>query len=373
MSRQIANIDTPQITQTPQSLHDQTIGLFVFFPVLCTVTLALRIYVRTKLCKGAFGWDDVALIITWTGLILWVGMAWTSVAVVYGSAEWLLYVDNKNYVCYIISGVVKISVALVLYRLDTRLWMHILLIADMIICATWTVVVTLIIGLGCTTHSPYVLSESVCEGANYAQELSYVIFNVLHVIIPVFIVWGVQVRGNLRWAVIALFSVGLLAVVAAVMKLKVYIEFYNPGPDTQIIILWYQSMIWAVAEHGLSLFAATILAVRPFFTFLVQWYESISNKMGYGSGSRQSVSNNSAFSRASKISNGPGSPRLTEMDTGIGMRHDLHDAGSDYDLEHNLEQSSEKGPTYQDVESTSPLPQVGSKRPAGVETGEVVR
>lgn len=118
--------------------------------------------------------------------------------------------DNKNYVCYVISGVVKISVALVLYRLDTRPFIRITLIADMVICAVWTVVVTLIVGLGCTTHSPYVLSGSVCEASNYAQELSYVIFNVLHVIIPIFILWGVQINGNLKWAVVALFSVGLL-------------------------------------------------------------------------------------------------------------------------------------------------------------------
>lgn len=120
------------------------------------------------------------------------------------------YYDNKNYVCYVISGVVKISVALVLYRLDTRLSIRITLIADMVICAMWTCVVTLIIGLGCTSHSPYILSESVCEASNYAQELSYVIFNVLHVIIPVFILWGVKINGNLKWAVIAVFSVGLL-------------------------------------------------------------------------------------------------------------------------------------------------------------------
>lgn len=120
------------------------------------------------------------------------------------------YYDAKNYICYVISGVVKISVALVLYRLDTRLFIRITLIADMVICATWTVVVTLIIGLGCTASSPYVLSESVCEASNYAQESSYVIFNVLHVLIPVVILWGVQINGNLKWAVIALFSVGLL-------------------------------------------------------------------------------------------------------------------------------------------------------------------
>lgn len=114
--------------------------------------------------------------------------------------------------CYVISGVVKISVALVLYRLDTRKAMRHLLIADMIICAIWTVIVTFILGLGCTGVSPpsMRLGASVCEATNYAQEASYVIFNVLHVVIPVFIVWGVQIQGNLKWAVVSLFGVGLL-------------------------------------------------------------------------------------------------------------------------------------------------------------------
>lgn len=52
------------------SLHDQTIGLFIFFTVLCTISVGLRIFVRTRLCKNAFGWDDVALIITWVGSLV---------------------------------------------------------------------------------------------------------------------------------------------------------------------------------------------------------------------------------------------------------------------------------------------------------------
>lgn len=47
------------------SLRDQAIGLFVFFPVLTTITVGLRIFVRTKINKGAFGMDDVALVITY--------------------------------------------------------------------------------------------------------------------------------------------------------------------------------------------------------------------------------------------------------------------------------------------------------------------
>lgn len=50
------------------SLHDQAIGLFVFFTVLTTITVGLRLFVRMKLCKGAFGWDDIALVVTWVSV-----------------------------------------------------------------------------------------------------------------------------------------------------------------------------------------------------------------------------------------------------------------------------------------------------------------
>lgn len=45
--------------------HDQLVGVTIFFTVLNTITVALRIFARTKLSKGAFGWDDSMLIITY--------------------------------------------------------------------------------------------------------------------------------------------------------------------------------------------------------------------------------------------------------------------------------------------------------------------
>lgn len=125
--------------------------------------------------------------------------------------------------CYIISGTVKISVALVLYRLqDTRRAVRAVLLTDMAVCAVWTVVVTLLLALGCNTTTagilspppayapPLPLSASVCEATNYAQEASYVVFDVLHVIIPVAILWNVQLGRTLKWSIVALFGVGLL-------------------------------------------------------------------------------------------------------------------------------------------------------------------
>ena len=52
------------------SLHAVVNGLLIFFCILNTITVGLRLYVRTTLNKGAFGWDDVALVITWVSLRL---------------------------------------------------------------------------------------------------------------------------------------------------------------------------------------------------------------------------------------------------------------------------------------------------------------
>lgn len=47
------------------NIRDQVIVLFVFFPILTTITVGLRIFVRTRVNRGSFGYDDVALVITY--------------------------------------------------------------------------------------------------------------------------------------------------------------------------------------------------------------------------------------------------------------------------------------------------------------------
>lgn len=51
--------------------HDQLVGVTIFFTVLNTITVALRILARTKLSKGArFGWDDFMLVVTYVRCVL---------------------------------------------------------------------------------------------------------------------------------------------------------------------------------------------------------------------------------------------------------------------------------------------------------------
>lgn len=50
-------------------LHDQFLGVLIFFSALCTTTVGLRVFVRTRLTKGAFGWDDVSLVISYVSFL----------------------------------------------------------------------------------------------------------------------------------------------------------------------------------------------------------------------------------------------------------------------------------------------------------------
>lgn len=109
------------------------------------------------------------------------------------------------------------------------------------------------------------------------------------------------------------------AAIAAIMKLQVYIKLFHATPTTDIEALWYESLIWAVCEHGLSLFAATIIAVRPFFTFLTKTLTSLSSSL-YGSSSKTTTSRRTSnrFSATSNVF----APGSTELRT-VGVRKDF--------------------------------------------------
>lgn len=109
-----------------------------------------------------------------------------------------------------ISWTVKISVALVLYRLDSRPNVKLVIIIDIVTCTVWNIITTLVLSLGCMRQSPYVINNKVCENTFYSQESSYVIYDIFHVLLPIYILWNVQISKALKVSVVCLFSVGLL-------------------------------------------------------------------------------------------------------------------------------------------------------------------
>lgn len=61
------------------------------------------------------------------------------------------------------------------------------------------------------------------------------------------------------------------------MKLIVYVKMYNDTSGAHQHSLDYQTQIWAVTEHGLSLFAASILALKPLYNYISQSWSRLSS------------------------------------------------------------------------------------------------
>lgn len=87
------------------------------------------------------------------------------------------------------------------------------------------------------------------------------------------------------------------------MKLVVYVKLYHdPSPATKHS-LQYQTQIWSVTEHGLSLFAASILALKPVYGYLSRGWSRLS-------GSFSGASKDSRMTTASSPSSSPRSAQF---------------------------------------------------------------
>ncbi|KAK2596285.1 hypothetical protein N8I77_013181 [Diaporthe amygdali] len=189
-------------------------------------------------------------------------------------------------VCFIISGTVKISVALVLYRLDNRPFMRFALILDIVTCSIWTVSTTLLVSLGCMERSPYygIIDKTTCNNTTYSRESLQVIYDVLHVILPIMILWNVQISRGMKCSVVGLFSVELLAAGAAAIKLRNSYNGSHAHGNVDYVARGYQAMIWSTVEHGLSTFGSSVLALRPLLKFISKGWADLSSNL-YSSGS----------------------------------------------------------------------------------------
>lgn len=65
--------------------------------------------------------------------------------------------------------------------------------------------------------------------------------------------------------------------IAAVLKLAVIIEVFRVPATGRYQDFWQRAVTWSVSEHGLSLFAAAILALRPLCGPITQGWTSLSD------------------------------------------------------------------------------------------------
>lgn len=119
------------------------------------------------------------------------------------------------------------------------------------------------------------------------------------------------------------------------MKLQVHYETFHPR-DNDSVSTWYLAMIWAITEHGLSIFASSVLALRPLTRFVSRGWASISSTLYGGSSKDAKSSGQGTSSRVSKKSNWSQPTESNELGT-IGVRNEVS-VRSEYTAEGHSQQ-----------------------------------
>lgn len=89
------------------------------------------------------------------------------------------------------------------------------------------------------------------------------------------------------------------AAVAAAMKLKIIYEGSHSQGQISYLARGYQVMIWSTVEHGSSIFASSLLALRPLMRLIPKGWTKLFSAF-YGSGSANASGQGSSWPSSKK-------------------------------------------------------------------------
>lgn len=252
--------------------RDSIIAALVTLLLLDGAAVGARLYTRTRIVTRGFGWDDAALCLTYLGFVLVCVTCWTSMGYGFAAEDDQPYYDKKRATefyfatqlcCYISSGLVKLAVALVLVRLANTKVLRWSLYISMVICGIWTVVMTLFTSWLCASGgtSNYAGSQT-CGVVGQFRTISNIFIDYFYALLPVWMLWKVQMSLRLKITAMFLLSLGIFASSATIVKL-VIITRLRTAKGIEEKNLHYQLLLWAIIELGLAIFAASAAALRP--------------------------------------------------------------------------------------------------------------
>lgn len=86
------------------------------------------------------------------------------------------------------------------------------------------------------------------------------------------------------------------------MKLRVIDAIFRSPSMAYTPSLWYQAEVWALAEHGLSLFAAAVLAIRPMLKYVSSSLSGLSSGLYLRRSADSALSHRLSVSKLSRAS-----------------------------------------------------------------------
>ncbi|KAL7621182.1 hypothetical protein AAE478_008499 [Parahypoxylon ruwenzoriense] len=254
------------------SHRDDLIAAMSVFLIVDAAVVAARLYVRIKMLTRGFGWDDVALCLTYIGFIISCSMGFTSMRYGYAAEDEQPYYNKtkatqflfaNQLTLYITSGVVKLAVALVLYRLASTRRLRWVLIVSMVVVTVWTIVMTLFASWPCAqSGSSNWAGSRTCTQVGYFRTITNIFIDYFYALLPIIMLRNVRMSTRLKVSVLLLLGLGAFASSATIVKLVIIVRL-STAKGKEADGLHYDLLLWADIELGMATFAASAAALRP--------------------------------------------------------------------------------------------------------------
>ncbi|PYH32862.1 ion-transporting P-type ATPase SPF1 [Aspergillus neoniger CBS 115656] len=253
----------------------------VVFLGISFIAVCLRCFVRLRLVR-AFGWDDALMVFAMglnilfalcgiTGSLYGMGQKFEQLEDGYlETALFWWWLGQTSYVVTVV--VARISIALALLRLTVSRVHTILL---------WCVVgVSIIVGLvfwfmltfECkpVSHFWQRTKPGHCMSIDKLLDIAYV-YSVTAMIcdftlglLPIFLVWKLQMSRQTKAALAGILSLGCIASAGVIVR----IPFLPTYKDAEFLYATTQISIWSNVEAGLGITAGCLVTLRPLFRWL---------------------------------------------------------------------------------------------------------
>ncbi|KAI0468961.1 hypothetical protein F4859DRAFT_489561 [Xylaria cf. heliscus] len=248
------------------------------------ISFTLRVYTRLVLVK-AWGLDDWFMSFAAIFFTLFVACAITGVH--YGTGRHSADLQKNDikhammywwlcYIWYCLSMITsKISIGVFLLRLTVSKIHHYIIYTVMILTVGTGIVFFFVTLFQCTPipffwdkdiEGGTCINSSVIAALTYLYSTFSVICDFTFAILPMFLVYTLQVDRKTKIALIPILSIGFIASIAVVVRLAYIKKFLDPD------FLWatLDIAIWSTAEPGLAITAASLATLRPLFRNVAQ-------------------------------------------------------------------------------------------------------
>ncbi|KAF1971048.1 hypothetical protein BU23DRAFT_648454 [Bimuria novae-zelandiae CBS 107.79] len=259
-------------TYPKETLGPTVLGVTITVTTVALLTLIIRLYVRVKIIRSV-GWD-VTLIIREVHF-------GTGKHIDQIPPEGMKQAFKLNFVTqplYLLSAMlVKESIGFFLLRIAITPFYRRTIISVMVFMALYTFASILPLLLQCTnlallwdnTAKGTCWNPNILKATAYAFNTVNIITDLLFaVVIPVPMLWKVQMKRRKKCLIIGILGLGLFATAAAIVKFT-YLTYLGKTGDW----LWdvCNLLIWAIVETRTGIIAGNLSCLRPLFRSVLDW------------------------------------------------------------------------------------------------------